>query len=361
MAAQQFASMHIVSARTTPVMLKMVPDVPGRRAVLGRSVSGRLMLDAVTGLDACVTAVPGRDALKEPCVVDDLAVIGREGREAVTGGPRSGPLGAAAEVGGPLGIGTRGPAGDSDRADVVNALCITGFDEGDVARMGFVMAMEPRSFASDLALDIAEGFRDKFFGVLAREPPIVRTSGDSSLGFRSSLNMTRVNSTMFSLFEAKSKQQCELNLPGKQHYKASERAERLAAFQGSSSLGRLEHIAKRAWRQYSLRAAAHGPCCTRPRGVRALPVFHDADERRHQFLVFRHNLHVLFEVAEEGKELGSWLDAGAIDGRRLALVNLDAPEHTDEHLEARVRSKALAGARELIGAFYDPEIKTIEI
>jgi len=202
--------MHIVSARIAPVMLKMVPDVPGRRAGLARSVSGRLMLDAVTGLDACVTAVPGRDALNEPCVVDDLAVIGREGREAVTGGPRPGPL---AEVGGPLGIGTPGPDGDSDREDVVNARCITGLDEGEVARMGFVMVMDPRSV--DLALlDIpAEGFRDKIFGVLEREPPIVRTSGDSSLGFKSSLNMTRVNSTMFSLFEAKSKQQCELNLP----------------------------------------------------------------------------------------------------------------------------------------------------
>ena len=74
------------------VMLKIVPDVPGLSAVPGReawAVSGRLMLEAVTGLDACVRAVPGRDARKDPWVPEDLAVIGRGGRDAVTGGPWS--------------------------------------------------------------------------------------------------------------------------------------------------------------------------------------------------------------------------------------------------------------------------------
>lgn len=80
------------------------------------------MLEAVIGLDACVTAVPGLDARKDPWDPYDLAVIGRAGMDAVTGGPRSGPLGKDADVGGPVGKDAKGPDGDSVLAGVVKFL-----------------------------------------------------------------------------------------------------------------------------------------------------------------------------------------------------------------------------------------------
>ena len=73
------------------------------------------------------------------------------------------------------------------------------------------MVIEP-VLRADMLRDMADGFLDRIFGVLDREPPMVRTSADSSLGFKSSLIMTRVNKTIVSLFEAISWPHCELNL-----------------------------------------------------------------------------------------------------------------------------------------------------
>lgn len=81
---------------------------------------------------------------------------------------------------------------------------------------------EPKLFP-DVLRDMAEGFLDKFFGVLDREPPMVSTSEDSSRGFMSSLIMTRDRRTIVSLFEATSKRHCELNLLANQRTRKSDR------------------------------------------------------------------------------------------------------------------------------------------
>ena len=136
-------------------------------------------------------------------------MIGRGGRDAVTGGPRSRPLGKDADVAGAFKEAADGPNGDSVLEGVANALWATG--PGDFDRIGLEMVIEP-VLRADMLRDMADGFLDRIFGVLDREPPMVRTSAESSVGFKSSLIMTRVNRTIVSLFEAISWPHCELNL-----------------------------------------------------------------------------------------------------------------------------------------------------
>jgi hypothetical protein len=174
-------------------MLKIVPEVDGRIAVLGRdgrnAVPGRVA-DAVCGRDpgAYVTAVPGREPL-EPCDPMDLAVIGRSGIDAETGGPL-GRTDKDDEPGGPPGaLGTT--SGDAALG-------------GAVVKALFILGCEPA------ALEAEEGRRDAFDAVPVpgregeREIPgcgvllpefIPRTSG-GSLGRRSSPIMTRLIKTM---------------------------------------------------------------------------------------------------------------------------------------------------------------------
>lgn len=177
-------------------MLKIVPEVDGRIAVLGRdcnAVPGRVA-DAVCGHDpgAYVTAVPGRDPL-DPCDPMDLAVIGRIGIDAETGGPPGGRTGMDDAAGGPTGALGTTSRDEALGGAVVKDLCITGFESAALE------AEEGRRDAFDaVPVPGREGERE-ILGVLLPEF-IPRISG-GSFGLRSSPIMIRLIRTMKSLFE----------------------------------------------------------------------------------------------------------------------------------------------------------------
>ena len=197
--------MHMLSGRTCD-MLKMVPDVVGRRAVPGRepnAVDGRIV-DAVTGRDEYVTAVPGRELLPPLWELMDLAVIGRGGIAPVDGRgaePGTAP-GRGLDAGGPNGItGLTSGAGGAERPVTFAIVLWAGFFSGPASEAGI-------SFEAELALRekgiSADGLRDRFGVVDLEWPPSVRTSGKMSLGLRSSLVIIRLSNRSVSFCKARS-------------------------------------------------------------------------------------------------------------------------------------------------------------